>query len=309
MVFHYVDSMNIKDTVTIGITTRNRRGALHKTLDTLRALKLDELRIILIDDGSEQPLRPDELTGFLNLRFSVSNPPLGLVRQRNRIAQLCETQYLLSLDDDSCLTEASSLSAAAKLLDATPRAAAVAFRIIDGAREGAAITIGRQREAVPVRSFIGCGNLLRVSAFLEVGGYRDILFYHSEEREFSLRAFAAGYTVMYLPSAVVHHYRDKCGRSNANLCFYRARNTLLLYMLNLQAPSNIWRTARCIVGFLYFTFRERGPLTSTIKGFLSGIVAFYKCPATGRISPSLSRQWLELKDSATLDAEAMPLVR
>src|SRR5260370_41458615 len=82
--------------VGIGITTRDRWDDLAVTLSELRKQGLEDAETIVIDDGSKEPLRPEFRAAFPKVRFERVDHSLGLVVQRNRLAQMLNSTYYLS---------------------------------------------------------------------------------------------------------------------------------------------------------------------------------------------------------------------
>src|SRR3974377_421297 len=89
------------DSIGIGITTRDRWDDLAGTLSELSMRGSEDLETIVIHDGSKQPLPKALRAAFPKVRFERVNRSLGLVVQRNSLAQMLSSTYYLSLDDDS----------------------------------------------------------------------------------------------------------------------------------------------------------------------------------------------------------------
>ena len=68
-----------------------------------------------------------------------------------------------------------------------------------------------------VLGFLACAAVVRRSAFLDVGGFDDVVFFLGEEERVALDLAAAGWGLAYVPELVVHHHpataRDRRGRA------------------------------------------------------------------------------------------------
>src|SRR5580693_6668012 len=91
---------------TIGISTRDRAEDLRHTLERQRLIGLGEMRYIIVDDGSSDPMAIRPLAEKLpRCQFVRHEQSGGYVRRRNEMAEMCETEFLISLDDDSYFTK------------------------------------------------------------------------------------------------------------------------------------------------------------------------------------------------------------
>jgi GT2 family glycosyltransferase len=229
--------------VGIGITSRDRWDELAITLSELRMRGYEDVETIVIDDGSQRRL-PEELrAAFPKVRFERTEGPLGLVVQRNRLAQMLSSTYYLSLDDDS-FPVAGDINDAVTWLENHPSVAALAFRVVQGDENipGAETP----EEPFPVQYFIGCGHLLRREQFLELGGYLDRLHYFGEEIDFCLKALLHGSSIYAYPPVVIRHKRTPVARNLAKAARYYTRNQAIIGLLYFPFPFLILRALNCL---------------------------------------------------------------
>jgi len=106
-------SSDIESRVTITITTKNRPDDLKYTLGRLIELGLSSIPILIIDDGSDEPI-PVDLLGsrFKSARLLRNESSRGLIVNRNSLVNLAKTDYVISLDDDSCFSDSPDLQSA-----------------------------------------------------------------------------------------------------------------------------------------------------------------------------------------------------
>jgi GT2 family glycosyltransferase len=227
----------------IGITTRDRWDELAVTLFELRRRGYEDVETIVIDDGSKQPVRQDLRAAFPKVRFERVDHSLGLVAQRNRLAQMLSSTYYLSLDDDS-FPVSGDISRAIIWLDNHPSVAALGLHIVHGDQ-----SIPRPEtleEPFPVRYYIGCGHLLRRKQFLELGGYLERLYYFGEENDFCLKALRQGASTYAFPAVVIRHNRASLARNSAKAARYYIRNEAVTALLYFPFPFSFLRALNCL---------------------------------------------------------------
>ncbi len=229
--------------VGIGITTRDRWDDLAVTLSELKMQGYEDMETIVIDDGSQQPIPQALRTAFPKVRFERTDRSLGLVAQRNRLAQMLNSTYYLSLDDDS-FPVAGDITGAMLWLENHPSVAALAFHIVNG--DAQFIHDETLRDPFPVQYFIGCGHLLRRKKFLELGGYLERLHYYAEEDQFCLNSLLHGLSIYAYPAVVIRHNRTLTSRNSAKASRYYIRNQAIIGFLYFPFPFYILRALNCL---------------------------------------------------------------
>jgi GT2 family glycosyltransferase len=236
-------SPGLLNQVGLGITTKDRWDDLAVTLTQLKKQGYGDVETIVIDDGSKHPAPASLRDAFPNIRFERVEHSLGLVVQRNRLAQMLSSTYYLSLDDDS-FPLTGDIGKAASWLEDHPTVIALAFQIVRRNR------ILRDDEVLgepfPIQYYIGCGHLLRRTQFLELGGYLERLHYYSEENQFCLDALLGGYSTYAYPAVAVRHNRTPAARNSAKATRYYVRNQAILGFLYFPFPYSILRALNCL---------------------------------------------------------------
>ena len=241
--------------LTVGISTRDRRGSLLRCLRSLQHAWPWLDQVIVVDDGSATPIEPGlraELGADLPPGLTVvrNDAPAGPTAGRNRIAREARTPWILYLDDDAVLLSPHAVSAGIGVLERDPAVAIVAYPQAD--EEGTLLPPQAQPSTATlparVRTFIGFAHLVRRDAVQAAGGYREILQINGEERELSLRLLDAGQHVVYLPDAPVAHLADPAGRDMSRFLHLIVRNDVLAALLNeplpvaaATVPVRLWR--------------------------------------------------------------------
>jgi glycosyltransferase involved in cell wall biosynthesis len=216
---------SLRDLVSIGITTKNRWQDLWKTLCHIQKFGLWEIPILIVDDGSDEacPLNLSELS--LNIYLTRFSSSKGLIARRNQLAQMMQTKYYLSFDDDS-YPVAGSLEAAVEFAEAQNNLLGLSFPIYNPTMQ-VYQNASCQSGTYQVRSFVGCGHLLHIPHFLQLGGYREELIHQGEEMEITARAFQKGFYCYHFPKFEIHHTESTVSRNWQRMDYYGARNNVL----------------------------------------------------------------------------------
>jgi GT2 family glycosyltransferase len=225
------------DSVTVVVATRNRRDQLLRFLPEHRA------PVILVDNGSD-----DGTPDAVEARF----PDVRVIRLRDNIGAAARTlgvaaattPYVAFADDDSYWA-GDSLRRAGELLDAYPRAALLAARVLVG-EHGRLDPVSACMATAPlgtdpglpgpsVLGFLACAVVVRREPFLAVGGFEPKLHVYGEEALLAMDLAAAGWGLAYVPSLVVRHLPTPNGRDQAARRRRQARNDLLTAWLRRPA--------------------------------------------------------------------------
>jgi GT2 family glycosyltransferase len=247
--------------ITVGIASRDRADSLARCITSLAAIDDLVAEVIVVDDGSAAPVEPlvrARIGETARNKLTVIRHPssTGLAGARNEIAQHARTAWVLMLDDDAMLLSADAVVSALSTIAADDQVLAVAFAQANA--EGEAWPAGAQPAPVAypckVATFIGFAHLLRRDGFLALGGYRAQILINGEEGELCLRALDAGWTVVFLPDALVAHLIDPAGRNVRRYLHLIVRNGCLMSIYNDPLPLMCVRTSMRLVS--YFRMRR-----------------------------------------------------
>jgi GT2 family glycosyltransferase len=260
-------SSALSDLVSIGITTKNRWQDLEITLAKILEAGLGMLPILIFDDGSDQPCSFDIFKFSLNVSFERFTESKGLIVRRNELAQAMKTKYYLSLDDDS-FPVAGSLQAAVEFAESRADILCLAFPIYNPVL-GHFQSRSQQQEPYQVRFFIGCGHLLHLSNFLQLGGYREELVHQGEEMEVAARAFQKGLYCYHFPDFEVHHTASNTGRKWHRMDFYGSRNNVLWNDWFIPDSLKFFKQSRTLASRIFHSIKVRrlGQLQGELAGF------------------------------------------
>lgn len=241
---------------TVVIATRNRRDVLLGTLDRLERLP-ERPPLVVVDNASDdgtpaEVRRRHPLVGLIELGENA-----GAGARNTAIAEVA-TPYVALCDDDSWWAP-GALACAERLLDADPRLALIAARVLVGPEERLDPTCEEMaeselpRDGLPgpaVLGFVACGAVIRRSAFLEAGGFEARFGIGGEEELLAVELARAGHRLAYVDAVVAHHHpdseRDPAARRRTEL-----RNGIWVAWLRRRPLSAAIRTARLLARYAY----------------------------------------------------------
>lgn len=255
--------------MSIVIATRNRHDFLTFVLGKVGSLVGPEDEIIVIDDGSAQPVQISESLGRLPIRLIRHEDSAGYITRRNELVVAARNEVVLQLDDDSWPVEADACRVVEEEMSNNPNFGAFAMPVHyhhekNEGECGRPDPRWQSKHLAPEIAFMGCAAVLRRSAFLEVEGYPQYCKHGFEETVLAARLLSLGYDVrMNRRTRVIHGHEklsDDPGYSKtrsdykavsllaSKLCFVREAfplgfSTAVEFMLRLKASraKHSWR--------------------------------------------------------------------
>lgn len=231
--------------LTVCVVTRNRPSALLRCLTSLALIDDMVGEIIIVDDASDAPLdnvvRQAPPSVSAKLRVVRQTGDQGYIVARNAMVRLAANECLLSMDDDAYVIDPDAVRQSLTVLARDPTMGAVgcAQAEADGSPWPSAMQPAPVSYACYVSAFIGFAVLLRRTPFLKLGGYQEAFHFYGEEKDYCLRLLDAGYSVAYLPSALIAHVPDPSGRNPARYLRHVIKNDCLSAMFNEPCPMMI----------------------------------------------------------------------
>lgn len=252
---------------TVVITTKNRRQDLLKTIASALG-QTAKPEIMVVDDGSTDGTAEVVAREFPVVRIVRSETSRGCVAQRNHAARLAESPILFSLDDDAVFSTPTVVERTLQEFD-HPRVGAVAIPFVDVNRSPAVLQKAPQSAGVfATYSFIGTAYALRRELFLELSGYREILFHQGEEEDYCIRMLNAGWFTRCGNADPIHHFESP-RRSWTRMDFYGARNKVLYAWHNVPHPGLAFHLAATTAKTLAYTMQPRR-LWTRLRGVAAG---------------------------------------
>jgi GT2 family glycosyltransferase len=225
--------------VTTVVITRNRLP------DLLVSVPRHRGPVIVVDNGSDD--------GTVERLRAMGRPDLTVVelgrnlgaQARNLGVQLARTPLVAFADDDSWWATGSLERAAAVFAD-VPRLGVLAARVLVGDDERldpvcsqmAASPLGTD-PGLPgpqVLGFIACGAVVRREAFLQAGGFDDVVVFAGEEERLALDLTTLGWAACYVPEVVAHHHPSSTRDHDEARASQITRNWLLTALMRRPWP-------------------------------------------------------------------------
>jgi GT2 family glycosyltransferase len=223
--------------ITVVVMTRDRWPDLQMSLPR------HEAPVILVDNGST-----DGTPELVRRHF----PDVDVVEladnqgstARNIGVERARTPYVAFADDDSWWAP-GALAQAVEILDAHPRLAVLAGRMLVGPQERpdpicalmADSPLGTDHDlpGPSVLGFLACGAVVRRDAYLAAGGFDEVVFFMGEEERLALDLATLGWGLAYVDQVVAHHHPSPA-RDSVERQARAARNRLLTMLMRRPWP-------------------------------------------------------------------------
>lgn len=129
----------------------------------------------------------------------------------------------------------------------------------------------------------GCALLVRREAFDTAGLFDERFFFYSEDLDFSLRLRAHGWTLRYVPTALVLHKIDSIAvdRSTPFVLYHRARSSMLVFRIHFSGVITLWALLihlGLLTPFRLLQILRGGQSLSSLTAWLRGLVDAFRVP-------------------------------
>ncbi len=230
--------------LSVVIVSWNVRALLQRAIDSLYAswegsgAQRDSLEVIVVDNGSHDGTVAMVRERFPQVRLVANRENRGFTGGNNQGIRLARAPYLFLLNPDTAIID----DAPARLLgylEAHPRVGVVGPMLLNA--DGSIQSSRRRFPTLPVlflestwlqglarpwlrRYYVedrppdvvqevdwvtGAAMMVRRAALDEAGLFDEGFFMYSEELDLCRRIRAAGWTIVYLPTARIYHYVGK----------------------------------------------------------------------------------------------------
>jgi len=189
---------------SILITTKNRLNDLKITLNQLACfIENDTIEFIICDDGSTDGTSDFIETNFKTIQLIKNPKSKGLIFSRNRLLNLTNAKYAITLDDDAHIVSENTLEIIEQYFNENKRCAIMALRIFWG--KVLPENINHNLENKRVKGFVGCGHVWRMNAWREIPNYPAWFIFYGEEEYASYQLFKKKWEVWFIPDILVQH--------------------------------------------------------------------------------------------------------
>lgn len=214
--------------VSVVIPCYNAHKYIGQTLDSVRAQTYRNIEIIVIDDGSSDPITIDYLDHLEKSIRVVRQANQGLPSARNAGFRLAIGEYVLPLDADDWL-EQDAIERLLMALQDNPQAAfAFAYMSMEGEGEGILAKQYNFFEQLFLNQLPYC-LLLRKAAWQQVGGYDELMCDGYEDWEFNIRLGEEALHGVVVPAPLFH---------------YRISSTGMLLTTSNKVHGELWKAIR-----------------------------------------------------------------
>ena len=250
--------------VSAVVITRNRRKDLTDCVNSLLKSDYKNIEIIVIDNGSDEPINNWFKGKFPRVKLITSTKNLGAAGGRNLGIEYCSGTHILFMDDDA-IAEAKMISSLVRILKKDKLTGIVQpiiydkfqKKLLDGAGHDISLLTGRikawgaKEKDLGQYNFLreiplsGCIWMVKKDVINKIGNYDERYFIPYEDSDFSFRAKKAGFKIYCVPQAIAWHkgrkskfvnpYIELIGITSLERAFRISRNKLIY--LSKNAPS------------------------------------------------------------------------
>jgi glycosyltransferase involved in cell wall biosynthesis len=247
----------VSPTVSIMITSKNRREELIRTCKVLKRLDPPPLEVLITADGCTDDTVECVKKEFPEAILIVNHTGLGSVGSRSHMMKIAQGDLVLSLDDDSYPEQMDCLAALALEFETNPRLAVATFPQRSDEYPASLMQkdFGEKR---PIRNFPNSGACFRVFAYRQLVGFEPIFFHVYEETDYALQCIAGGWDITLVPSVTIRHYFTSAMRNEIRNHQRHARNELWGTLIRCPFPQAFALIGYRILAHVFYA-AKRGP--------------------------------------------------
>ena len=220
--------------VTVVITTRNRKDELRQSLQSIAGQTIP-VDVLVIDDASSDGTLEMVHTEFSSARIIHHDTSKGCIVRRNEAARIATTPIIISIDDDATFPSPCTVEQTVQEFN-HDRIGAVAIPFINVRQDDIVRQRAPDQDHIHITDrYIGTAHALRRELFLSLNGYREQFVHQGEEGDFCLRMLDAGYVVRLGSADPIHHHESP-RRDLRRMDYYGHRNLILHKWYNVPWP-------------------------------------------------------------------------
>ncbi len=269
--------------VSIIIVNWNGEKFLPELFVSLKKQSFRDFEVVLVDnassDGSKSLVKHLSQNSPFSIRMVELSTNRGFAGGNIEGLKYCSGNYIALLNNDTVADE-NWLAELVEAIDTHPDVGICASKlivhgtnIIDSAGDGYAKSLkglkrgeGENSERFDQHEYVfgACGGaaLYRREMIEEISFLDEDFFLIHEDTDFNFRAQLAGWKVLYVPTAVVHHkVRSSIGYMSDTAVYYTLRNSEFVRLKNVPFGVFLRCLPEFIIGmiteFIYFPIRHR----------------------------------------------------
>jgi N-acetylglucosaminyl-diphospho-decaprenol L-rhamnosyltransferase len=204
------------------IVNYNTADFLRRCLNSLGSQGDIRVRAIVVDNASNDDSQDIVKSEFPQVKLITNKQNLGFARANNQALRSCKSKYVYFLNPDTEVQQ-GALGAILGFMDSHPNVGLAGTRIInpDGSPQPSVETRypGQKRARQELRGLdtgiawvLGASMIARRALLEDLGGFDERFHLYGEEQDLCLRARKAGWTIGYIPDAVVVHWGGQSER-------------------------------------------------------------------------------------------------
>lgn len=254
----------------------NRPDDLRAGVESLLSQRGVEVDVVVVMNGCPAVSAP------AGARAVIRPENIGATAGRNAGVQHATGELLLFLDDDARLPDPTALARIGSIF-ADPSIAVVQPRVVDpqgrpsARRHVPRLRVGDPRQSSDVTTFWEGAVAIRRSAFEQVGGFSESLWYGHEGADFAWRVMDAGFRVRYAGDVVANH-PALAAPPHSHYHYLTSRNRVWLARRYLSWPLAVIHIAVWLL-ISALRWRDAAAARATLKGYADGL----------RLSPGFRR--------------------
>ncbi len=226
--------------ISVLIITWNRKKDVLETVQSVYEQGYQNFEIIVVDNGSNDGTVEALHKTFLGIKIVPLEKNMGVSIGRNAGIAIAQGEIVFCLDSDASLGHDSLMNLVHKF-QAEPDLGVINSKIVNAFSrkldKGPGWSYSEKQKADQDQEFLSWsfsegGAAIRKQVFDQVGLFWELLFFGCEGQEFSLRAWDAGYQVLYYPKSIVYHRASPQQRvEEKDRDYLFLRNTLYIYIV------------------------------------------------------------------------------
>lgn len=198
--------------ISVIIITWNRKNDVIEMLRSLIEQTFTNFEVIVVDQASVDETSENVGILFPHVRIIRLDHNHGVAGGRNIGIQHARSEIMVFLDDDAVL-EKNGLASVWEEFSSEKNIGIIAGKVVDyytGELQRAHWSypdyqITKSDTRFETYTFSGGIHAVRKKVFEHVGQYDEMIFFGPEEYGLSMRTFAAGFKIIYLPTFILRH--------------------------------------------------------------------------------------------------------